>query len=297
MIASGAGKRRAVDHLVLPVADLNTTREQLETLGFTVANDARHPFGTVNACVFFADGTYLEPLAVGNPEIYRAAVDAGNPFVRKDALYRESNGFEGFSAVVAASTDALSDNDRYIAHGFSDGRMLDFSRPVTLPDGSTSQASFRLAFAAGSDPADFFLFSCQRIVALPGDRAALERHANGVTGTREILLSAQYPELFLPLVAEVFGVDAVHQGEEGILFGTPNVLIRIVPRSSLLSRFGIKSTAQGTGLRGAGVVFAVGDLSVTEALLAANGVAFTRKDGRLLVQAAPGQGALFAFEE
>jgi hypothetical protein len=29
-----------------------------------VAADARHPFGTENACVFFADGTYLEPLAL-----------------------------------------------------------------------------------------------------------------------------------------------------------------------------------------------------------------------------------------
>ncbi len=57
---------RAIDHLVLPIVDLDTSRERLGRLGFTVAADARHPFGTENACVFFSDDTYLEPLAVGS---------------------------------------------------------------------------------------------------------------------------------------------------------------------------------------------------------------------------------------
>eukprot|EP01133_Synstelium_polycarpum_P029511 gene29511-36177_t len=41
---------RPVDHLVLPVVELDTARQRLEALGFTVAPSAQHPFGTENAC-------------------------------------------------------------------------------------------------------------------------------------------------------------------------------------------------------------------------------------------------------
>ena len=58
---------RALDHLVLPVPSLELARAHLDALGFTIAPQGTHPFGTINACVFFADGTFLEPLAVGDP--------------------------------------------------------------------------------------------------------------------------------------------------------------------------------------------------------------------------------------
>ena len=53
-----------IDHLVLPVRDLDLARARYEALGFRVAAEARHPFGTENACIFLQDGTYLEPLAL-----------------------------------------------------------------------------------------------------------------------------------------------------------------------------------------------------------------------------------------
>ncbi len=83
---------RALDHLVLPVIDLVTARQRLSRLGFTVAADARHPFGTENACVFFRDDTYLEPLAVGSREDCLAAVRAGNVFVARDQAFRFRRG-------------------------------------------------------------------------------------------------------------------------------------------------------------------------------------------------------------
>ena len=58
---------KPLDHVVLPVADLGVARARLTALGFTVAPDGLHPFGTANCCVYLADGTFLEPLAVGDP--------------------------------------------------------------------------------------------------------------------------------------------------------------------------------------------------------------------------------------
>ena len=55
---------RSIDHLVLPVTTLTLARSRLTSLGFTVAPDAQHPFGTGNCCVFFKDRTYLEPITI-----------------------------------------------------------------------------------------------------------------------------------------------------------------------------------------------------------------------------------------
>ena len=52
---------RPLDHLVLPTRSLEIARQRLSALGFVVAPTGVHPFGTENACVFFAGGTYLEP--------------------------------------------------------------------------------------------------------------------------------------------------------------------------------------------------------------------------------------------
>ncbi|RUW46049.1 VOC family protein, partial [Mesorhizobium sp. M8A.F.Ca.ET.021.01.1.1] len=57
-----------LDHLVLPTQTVDTARIRLTALGFVVAPTGIHPFGTENCCVFLADGTYLEPLAIGSEQ-------------------------------------------------------------------------------------------------------------------------------------------------------------------------------------------------------------------------------------
>src|SRR5690606_32921973 len=150
---------RIIDHLVLPVEELAGARGRLERLGFTVAPDARHPFGTVNACVFLADGVYLEPLAIGDDDVCARAAEAGNVFAKRQRQVRSLHPACGFSALVLASDDAAADDAHYRAAAVSAGSMLDFSRKVRTPEGGETTASFRLAFAAGHS-ASFFLFSC-----------------------------------------------------------------------------------------------------------------------------------------
>ncbi|GAK70957.1 hypothetical protein RRU01S_14_01800 [Agrobacterium rubi TR3 = NBRC 13261] len=285
-----------VDHLVLPVSSLDLARKRLSLLGFTIAANARHPFGTDNACVFLKDGTYLEPLAISDAQTYSANAAAGNAFVAKDKQFRDKRGQDGFSALVAKSDDADSDHQRFVAAQMSGGDAFSFSRPVTLPDGGVSEASFRLAFAS-YDESDFFFFACQRIAALPADRSSLERHENGVTGIHEVVLSANSPDDFAALVETVFGVSAVKDSDGELYIQTSNVGIRVLTPASAHHLFDTATQNTASGLTGEGIVFSVSDLAVTAAVLAANGVAYTRKGTRLLVQPASGQGAIFAFEE
>ncbi len=288
---------RPIDHLVLPVSDLAVARARLAALGFTVAPDARHPFGTENCCVFLADGSYLEPLGIANREECEAAALAGNSFVSRDQAFRFRRGLEGFSGIAMATGDAAADDARYRAAGLCGGAMLEFSRGMLLPDGGKATGSFRLAFAADARSPDFFFFASERVVALPSDRAALERHENGVVALAEAVLSEQNPTDFQYLLQEAADEREVEALSFGMSVETPRGRITVLNAAGLEGFYGIAPAGGDRGLKGEAVVFRVADLSHCRHMLLARGIAFTERDDRLLVPPAPGQGVLFVFGE
>jgi len=56
-----------IDHLVVLVHDLDAAVNDYADLGFAVVRGGRHPGGTHNALIGFADGSYLELLAFHEP--------------------------------------------------------------------------------------------------------------------------------------------------------------------------------------------------------------------------------------
>ena len=177
---------RPLDHLVLPVTDLVTARARLTRLGFTVAADARHPFGTENACVFFSDRTYLEPLAVADAAGHAGSARSGNQFTARDLAFRFRNGVEGFSAIALGTASAEDDHAAFLAEGLSAGERLEFSRIMKLPDGTEVEPKFTLSFATDLRSPDFHAFTCERANLPPVDRSALERHDNGAAQATEV---------------------------------------------------------------------------------------------------------------
>jgi len=61
---------KGIDHLVIVVNDLDQAARDYEQLGFTVVPGGRHPVGSHNMLIAFADGSYLEIIA-----FYREAAD------------------------------------------------------------------------------------------------------------------------------------------------------------------------------------------------------------------------------
>lgn len=290
-------KPRSVDHLVLPTADLSVARKRLEQLGFTVAPDARHPFGTENACVFFSDGTYLEPLAVAQRETCEEAALKGNVFVKHDQAYRFRRGEEGSLALVMATDNASADREAFISAGISAGDNLEFSRPFETPDGEHATAGFELAFAADLRAPDILFFTCQRINPPAVDKSALENHANGVTGIRQVVLSEQNPADFQYLLQEVTGQREVNAHSFGIELKADNAEIVALNAAGMAGLFGMKGGTHARGLRLRGVVFAVKDLKIVESRLKDVGIEASNIGDRLIVAEAPGQGAFFGFEQ
>lgn len=287
---------RAIDHLVLPVVDLETGRCRLSQLGFTVAADARHPFGTENACVFFADDTYLEPLAVGSREDCLEAQRNNNVFVARDQAFRFRRG-EGLCAFVVKTHDAAADDARYRAEGQSAGPLLEFARQFRFPDGRTAEGSFRLAFAADLRAPDFFAFACERVNPLPADRGALTVHPNGSTGLKRIVLVEENPSDFQYLLEMVLEQRDVTAHSFGLSIETANAGVDVLTPAGFSAHYGRDLALSERGLLGGAVVVSTADLGVTEACLAANGVHYHKTGARLVVAPEKGQGLTFAFEE
>ncbi|WFP61001.1 VOC family protein [Mesorhizobium sp. WSM4904] len=281
-----------LDHLVLPTRSLEIARLRLSSLGFVVAPTGIHPFGTENACVFFTDGTYLEPLAVGDEKTADRAIGEGNVFVARDRLYRSRLGDEGFSAVVFGTADADADQARYVEAGLSAGNMLSFSRAFTDTTGKSDTASFKLAFVADSKATDSFLFACQRINAPKIDRTALQAHANGVTGIIEIVAVSDRPSSQARLLSTAAGQDA----NDGDKVRLPNATLTVLTPDAFASRFGA-SAGSPSDLRFAAIIFAVRSIAAATRLLAANAIEHDMSGDEIVVPPAPGQGAAFIFRE
>ncbi len=284
------------DHAVLPVTSLELARSRYEALGFTVAPDAVHPFGTENACVFFADDTYLEPLAVAQREDCEETARKGNVFTAFDQTYRFRVGEDGFSAIALKTDDADGDHEKFRKLGISAGRKLRFSRPFVDGRGKKAKASFKLCFARDHRAPDVTLFTCQRINVPVVDRSSLTAHANSVVGIKEVILSEQNPSDFQYFLQPVLNNRDTPSGSFGMEIATANVNFNVLTPEGLRMEFGVERNTLGRGLNCEGIVLTIADKKQLEAALEAGGVEY-RDTGRYwVVDAVQGQGAFLAFD-
>ncbi len=288
---------RRLDHCVLPVPELETAAARLQSLGFTVAPAGRHPFGTENACVYFADDTFLEPLAIAHRETAEAAARKGNVFVARDEAFRFRRGENGFSALVMATDDASADHEQFKANAMSAGSMLRFSRKSADASGKTGKASFKLAFAGDLRAPDAFFFTCERVAAPAIDKSGLQRHDNGVTGIAGVVMSEPNPSDFQYFLQEFVNQRDVEAHSFGMDIEAANATVSVLNPAGMQAFFGMKASTHSRGLRLRAIVFTVADAARCAAVLTERGVAFAEIANRLVVPPADGQGAAFAFEE
>lgn len=298
------GIARAIDHVVMPTGELSVARKRLGDLGFAVAADARHPFGTENACVYLADGTYLEPLAIAQREECEAAAIDGNVFMARDQAWRFRNGDEGGSAIAFATADAKADRKYFKARGWSAGKLLKFSRVFAEGDApkdgkkpkKPAKAKFALAFSGDFRSPDAFFFTCERVNMPSVDRSSLTNHANGVTGLRRVVLSEPNATDFQYWLQDIMGQRDVSAHSFGMELEAANAVVAVKSPAGMRAWYGIDSPSD-RGLRLAALVFAAADMAALKQILAQNGIKTREQAGRVIVDAAPGQGLLFAFEE
>ncbi len=287
---------RALDHLVFPVGDLQTARTRYQALGFTVAPNGRHPFGTENANIFFPDGTFLEPLAVADAQAYASAQD-DNTFVRNDRAARAAYGDDGFSHIVLSTEDANADDRDFSERGVSGGPVVRFSRAFRTPDGAQQEAEFLLAFASRNTAPDGCFFTCETVKVPSVDRSSLLQHANGAIKINKVISCMEEPFDIKAFIQKLVGEAIPLESPEELRYALPNTAFSVFTPAAIEQRFGVVVEGPGIRLRHSGFVVAVMKLAECRRVLEQNEIDFTTIGGRLVVHPVPGQGAFIVFED
>lgn len=285
---------RRLDHTVLAMPSLEAARTLFTSLGFIVAPDARHPFGTENACVFFHDGSFIEPLAVGHRETCEGAAREGNVFVARDQAHRFRVGAPSFSGVAFASRDADVDAAEFGESGFGTGEQLAFERRFSTPAGEESVIGFRLSFARDLRAPDVSFFTCQPTQAHKPDRSTLVAHPNGVRGTARLVFGEPNPTDFQYYLQELTGDREFDADSFGMRLSAGDTVLEVASPQALAMRYGA-SRGEERGLSFEGLVLNVGDLANVRSWLEASGLPFEERAPRLIARIAP--SAFIAFEE
>ncbi len=288
---------RLFDHFVLVAGSLPDARKHYRRMGFTVAPDGVHPFGTYNANMYFQDGPMIETLAVENPVAYAKAIATGNSFVKNDAAYREAQGDRGFSHVVLTSSDADRDHAAFQERSVSGGDLVPFSRAFEQPDGRVETIAVKLAFATPAKAQTGFYFTCEDVVAAAVDRSLLLNHENGALGAKQVLSCSRDPLIYVEFLRNLFGADEIRVRDGSVACLAPNGCASIVTPEVLLQDYGIEQRPSGTDLLHSGLVFQVTDLESTKALFTHNNILYDQHDGRLVTRQSPQSRAFFVFEQ
>ena len=287
---------RDLDHFVMPVSSLAVARGRLTALGFTVSPDARHPFGTENCCVFMSDGSFIEPLAIGDEAAYIRAIDAENTFVKGHHNFCAARNSEGFSHLVVKSSNARADHAEFIKSGISGGDIVDFGRKFVKADGTDAEVAFSLAFAREPNSPDTTFFACQVVKSVPGGRGALVEHANGALRTKRVLILAHEPKRFAGFLGQFFKGGAADTSG-GITFSLPGGNVDVLEPDASQDKYGLVRKPD-RGMHLSALVLQVADLTLTRDLLAKNSVSVQDRQNRIIVPPSlQGQGGTIVFEE
>lgn len=211
---------RGIDHLVIAVPELEKAAAGYRELGFTVVPGGRHPVGTHNALIAFADGSYLELIA----------------FYRDNPQHRWWDVMEAGGGLVdyCLRTDDLAGDTRaFRAAG------VDIADPVPQsrerPDGVELRWVFSLARGRHRGVAPFLIEDeTPREERVPRETA----HPNQVTGItllRIATTSAELPAVrhWYATALEQPGEDVVNAelGGNGVRFAVgPNAIEFLGPR-------------------------------------------------------------------
>ena len=100
---------QGIDHIVIVVSNLEQAAKDYKQLGFTVVPGGKHPVGSHNALISFADGSYIEIIA-----FYREAPDHRwwDPLQKGERLVdfcMQTNDLQGDTLKLRAAGVAIND--------------------------------------------------------------------------------------------------------------------------------------------------------------------------------------------
>jgi catechol 2,3-dioxygenase-like lactoylglutathione lyase family enzyme len=274
-----------LDHVVILVRDLAAAEARLERLGFRPTSRGVHSahMGTANTTVVFADGTYLEVLAVLQPTENNAGLRA---------VLAEREGPYG---LAFKTEDADAAAAEFAAAGIGPGMALEFARPVELPTGAR-EAAFRVARTDPTHTPGAWLFACQHRTPDATWRTDYLEQPNGACGVAEVIGLAADPDEVATAYRRILG-DRVRHDRDGVRIDAGRAVIAFLPPAAFAHRFAPFGAAIGAASpRLAALRLRTGPLQRTQALLSAQGVRHVATaHGTLLVPPDEACGTILEF--
>ncbi|MCP4073790.1 MAG: VOC family protein [Hyphomicrobiales bacterium] len=285
---------RPIDHIVISLPDLDLARRRFTELGFNVNPVARHNFGTENTIIPFSNGTFIEPLGIGDAADVKKFTKKRNQFLVRDQAYRYRHSIEefsgGFSMLAFCGENAKRDRKNFRKAGLHTGKIARVKRPGL---------DIRSTFAMDERASDCTLFVCERKDGIPEFDSDQTNHPNGALRISRIVLVDDNPADFLYYVEVVSGQSEFEKIENGMNITLPNGLISVVSPKGLKSEYGmdIPNSSLRNGPRLITYDIAVRLIDETAMMLAEKGIKARQVGERIVVANAPGQGATLAFVE
>lgn len=163
---------QGIDHVVIAVDDLDQAQADFARLGFTLTPRGRHTMGSENHCAMFP-GDYFELLAV----------PADHPVTRYYSEFLKQG--DGLAALALKTDDAAGFHAELASSAIAAAPPVDFSRPVSLPEG-VRDAAFRITQLEIGETPGGRVFACQHFTRDVVWRPEYLAHANGAVGLQGI---------------------------------------------------------------------------------------------------------------
>jgi catechol 2,3-dioxygenase-like lactoylglutathione lyase family enzyme len=282
---------RGIDHLVLPVRDLEAARDFYARLGFTLTPRARHPWGTENSLVQFP-GSFLELLSIADASLIP---ESSGDFFSFGAFNRDflEKG-EGASMLVLESADEAADRAAFAAAGLPTFAPFRFERRAQGPDGSERTVAFSLTFTACDVLPGVGFFTCRQHLPENFWSPALQVHPNGARGIAAVVLRT--PEPFAAAQFLSAFADAPAQAVAGgAVIDTGRGTIRVLTQDAGAAEFGLEALPAGHAPRLSGFRIAVHNLDALRARLGKAGVRFAEGPAGPVIAARDAFGAGLSF--
>jgi len=181
---------RGLDHVVLPVHDLEAAARAFAAHGFTVSPENRHPWGTANRLIQL-DGFFLEILSIADGSLITEAEGTTFSFGGFNRDFLKSR--EGPSMLVLDSSGPVQDRADFEAAGLDLYDPFAFERTANRPDGSTAQVGFDLTIVGDPLSPEIGYFTCRNRFPENFWQPVLQSHANGASTIKAVYMVAQDP--------------------------------------------------------------------------------------------------------
>jgi catechol 2,3-dioxygenase-like lactoylglutathione lyase family enzyme len=274
-----------LDHVVILVRDLDRAADNWRRLGFTLAPRGTHsaPMGTGNHTIMLGPD-YLELIGVLAETPHNAPSRA--------LLDRRGDGIE---RAALTTTDAAAGVEEIRARGLAGVGSIDFGRPVTLPDGSRTEARFRIfQWPLQDAPAGLRIFACEHLTREAVWVPDLQKHANGAKRIARVEIVTPDPQREAEHMARLLDQEVQRESDGAVRVptGRDRGAFVFLTRDGLAGRYPTVPTDGLPSDGAASLVLVTEDLNAAARAL---GAAALRSDDAVCVPPAAANGVLLVF--